>query len=373
MWRVPSLKAYVFWLSTFVLIFVLIVATAFNAERGAPGGPTADFWNDISNFLQAHGTALDQLWKFLGGIGTILSGCWAIYKSWRFAESNMPKRIEEFLLKCDERLNEARPILLALVESPRPNLSFRTPIALVEPLNIALRKIRYGKVDQTKGDLEESIALLTKQKERWEQFDGQINKQLVAALLLRGTALAAQASMLGIDLGRPLDKEAFDLFDRAVGLNIKDSEALYFRGRQSMRLGQNEVALADFKGVALLTDGKLSVVRARALYSWARLITAGNDPAWRAALLRMAACIKACPDTFKHGEEYAEMNEFRGKVQEENKLPAAPTASYQAAATVFVALNTSRARDGLQRVQRALNRLQLVELAGENAQEIPQQ
>lgn len=330
----------------------LVIASALGVFQEALGEPFTGTWVKVRRFLTDNGTALDQLWKVLGGLATILSGCWAIYKSWRYAESNLPKRIEEFLQKCDKRLEHVRPILLATIQAPRHNRALRLPVALVGPLNDALRSVRLGKVEGLQSNLAVSIELLTKQKEQWRNFDAQISKQLVAARMMQGTALAAQASMKGASAGRKDDQDSYRHFDEAAKLDETDPEPVYYRGRQSLRLGQMPLALEDFSLVERLTAGTQSIIRARALYSAAQLVSVG------AAVQRMAGCIAACPNEFKHTEEFGEMNEFRGNVQEKSNFRPAAMSSYQAAATIYVALNTNRARDGLQRVQEALRRLQ---------------
>ena len=69
----------------------------------------------VTAFLAEHDKSLDRLWRLIGALGTILSISWGIYKSWYYAERNLPTRIEEFLARNDDRLQEARSILLARI------------------------------------------------------------------------------------------------------------------------------------------------------------------------------------------------------------------------------------------------------------------
>ena len=307
----------------------------------------------LAAFLAANDAAIDRLWKLLSGIVTILSGCWAIYKSWRYAEINLPQRIEEFLKNIDARLDRIRPMLLDSIESSRwPNRPFRAPVALAGPLNDALRAIGYGKVDKAVPLLRTSAEQLKLKKKESENYTTQIDQQIASTHLLQGAALAAQASMRGQSAGRALDKDAFAEFNEAVRFAPNDPETFFYRGRQSMRLGNNQLALGDFAQAINLTEDlvgltdRLRIIRARSLYCAAQIVAMPPAPSWGAALNRMAACIPACPDTFKQCEEYAEMNEFRGDVQLGHPMMhlEAAKASYSEAANVLAAIGTTQAK-----------------------------
>jgi tetratricopeptide (TPR) repeat protein len=338
------------------LVFVLLIIAGESA-RLWPGCIQTGY-DKLKVALQDHGATLELFGKAAGVVTTLLSGSWAIYKSWWYSERNLPKRLAEFLERNDDRLRSARPLLLENIEAPNPNRSIRTPITFVGPLNLALGRIRLGKVDKAQELLNTSIERLRTQQELCKDYDKQTARQRVTAHLLRGIAIAARATMAtSTDDRQKLDRESFAQFDEAANIDPQDAEALYYRGRQSMRMGQALMASHDLRQAALLAGDGPSIVKARALYANAQI--AKEDQAWQTALLRMAACIDACPATFKHCEEYAEMNEFRGTVQENhpNNYMEAARASYRDAAAVFSTLHSERAKNGLSRVNDALGRL----------------
>lgn len=192
---------FVNWLRRGLLTVTLVVVLLVASLTGWLGAGTQDVVSrsltTFGSFLTAHATALDQIWKLLGGVVTLISGSWLIYKMWYYADHNMPIRIAQFLKKHRLRFSEIRSALLNVIEGRRPSTPQNMPICLVGPLNVALRQVGLGKMDGALENLERSIISFENQRMVRQREAELFNAQLAGSYLLKGVILCLLAVLSG--------------------------------------------------------------------------------------------------------------------------------------------------------------------------------
>jgi tetratricopeptide (TPR) repeat protein len=359
-------------------VLILICALAMAAASGAFGEEMRQLlraaWQDLNAFLETNEKQLDRVWRAIGALGTILSASWAIYKSWYYAEHNLPTRLAQFLVRNEQRLENARKALLEVIEGPGPRKPFKAPICFVAPMNVALRQLRFGKTVGASSELTAAIDQLQKQISAWEGHRSHLQSQLAAAHLLKGAILAADAGMIRDNRSRADDLIAHDHFDAALQLNDLDAQALTYRGLQSMRLDQVSNAFADFDAAERLFGDEKSKPHVRALYYRAQICAERKPPSLGLANRLMNRASAHMPKEMLDTLEAAEMFEFQGKVREALKFYPAAINSYLAAETTYRKLSASGAL-GLIRVTVSLSRVRALQdqaVAAADGDQVPQ-
>lgn len=284
-------------------------------------------WMLTERFLNGNNEAVGRLVTLTGATGTLISGTWAIYKIWHFAEHRMPQRIEEFLEHNDKRLFEAGPMLLRAIEAPGSQKPWRAPIAFVGPLNDAMRKIGFGNIAAASPDLGESIRLLKAKREKWESYEEQTRVQLANAHLLRGAVLAADAGTTSGETARKLDKDAEHEFAAAIELDSENAEAYYYRALQRLRLGQIAPAKLDFESaIEQTSDKKQSLIGSRANYCLGKLL-GEEKTSPGTAYDRLKNATEQMPNDLAHSPEGAEILLLRAEMALDRRPPATTVAS----------------------------------------------
>jgi hypothetical protein len=82
-------------------LFIILVACFLAVEVGLLGEDAqAQFrslWVPLIAFYEAHKTAVDIAGAVLGAVASAVTAAFAIYKSWYYAEFNLPDRLREFI------------------------------------------------------------------------------------------------------------------------------------------------------------------------------------------------------------------------------------------------------------------------------------
>src|SRR5215467_12953325 len=114
-----------------VAIFLLSVVAAICAFMGVLGS-SLETWvlealNHLKEFEKQH-EAFETLGKVSGIAITLLTGAYAIYQKYYFAEFNMHNRLDEFQKRVEARLRDTNQYIDMAVQRPSPHRKFEAPI-----------------------------------------------------------------------------------------------------------------------------------------------------------------------------------------------------------------------------------------------------
>ncbi len=73
----------------------------------------AELLAPIQKFYGDNNNDVDWAIRWLGGLISALTGTFAIYKSWYYAEFSLPRRLSQLIKRRNALLWDARPLLLA--------------------------------------------------------------------------------------------------------------------------------------------------------------------------------------------------------------------------------------------------------------------
>ena len=178
-------------------------------------------------------------------IVTIASGSYAIVKAYKYAESRLQYRLQDFLDREESRLKGAREQLRLAIERPGTQRPFRSPIFLAPALRRTVREFGWGsyflppQLPYADFQVSASVDQVQKQIKLSGDRHTHLNKQLAAAHLLKGAMLAAEATKLeqsGKESRAPLTA-ALNQFTAALAVYPKDVEALEYASHMHVRLG----------------------------------------------------------------------------------------------------------------------------------------
>jgi tetratricopeptide (TPR) repeat protein len=265
--------------SQFLVFPVLIALLAIAWLTAGPGSQlllesstTAQSWLNV--FADWYQQKLEGSAKLIAPVVTIASGSYAILKAYKFAESRLHYRLQDFVDREEKRLKGAREQLRLSIERPGPERTFRSPIFLAPALKNVMREIGWGsyflppQLDYADFQVGSAIDELEKQVKLSKARDSYLNKQLATAHLLKGAMLAAEASKReqhGTE-DRGMLTAALKQFTSALKANEDDIEALEYASHMHVRLGQSIEAQQYLDKVIELTNGQEeSLPRARAL------------------------------------------------------------------------------------------------------------
>ena len=219
-----------------VLVVCLLVAAELNLL-----GPTAHAWvasaaDEASRIYGIYGREIDFAAKVIGATGTAVGAAWTVYKGWHYAESNLPRRIEDAAFRRKQATVDGRPATIAALAAPLIDLPERSeayPLLrwwrwIHDPAKWAVAS-GHDRVDSQSKDLK----ILTA---------GRVNCRaaLVSSHLELGAAMSFQHC--GI--------EALEVFRKAVRLDRSDADALELAGRQAFALKRMSVAQGYFSALA---------------------------------------------------------------------------------------------------------------------------
>jgi tetratricopeptide (TPR) repeat protein len=312
--------------------------------------------------------SFDKLGKVAGFVITLLTGAYAIYQKYYFAEFNMHKRLREFQERVNARLKEANAHIAKAAQRPSPRRKFEDPIFEDETLNPVLRQMKWGKRPRADQSLEATLKELEEQLDLWNGQKREYEQRKAQACLLRGAIAAARAAKIGRNDGAEARKdniEALEYFREAFELSGRaDAEALEYIGHQQVRLGDYAPALTTFQQLASMATQGQSLQRARALKFQAEVYACKPQPNLNQANTILIAAVGALPLNAPNIES-AEIHEMHGRVRDQLGYGKA-TDSYTAAELWYQRIvdgknsdDVPAAKDGLNRVRKALQDIRL--------------
>jgi hypothetical protein len=261
----------------FLLLFGIIVLTVLTlllADLGFLGLATQSwlhyYWDPAYAFYLQNKVDIDFAAKIVGASGTAFAGMLAVYKSWYYAEHNLPCRLQHFLEKDLAEFLTHRPPLLEALRDPVLPRNFLEPAFHSSKVHELLRSLSIGgphttarKLVLTLDDLHAQIGVLRNKSEN-------VRAQIVTAHLLRGQFFAAQAARSEkADEKAQLNKSASDEFRKAVNEDDKDLMALEFAARQCVLIqdGRALEMLKKWTQVAEQSGNKICHSRALRLHA----------------------------------------------------------------------------------------------------------
>lgn len=212
--------------------------------------------------------------KLIAPVVTIASGSYAIVKAYKFAETRLHYRLQDFLDREEKRLTGAREQLRLSIERPGPQRPFRTPIFLAPSLKNAVHELGWGsyflppQLPYADFQIGASIDQLEKQIQLSGDRHSYLKQQLATAHLLKGAMLTAEASTLEAtgQESRGVLTSALNQFTSALAVHPDDVEALEYASHMHVRLEQDDEAEVTLdKLLKLTTELTKSIPRARAL------------------------------------------------------------------------------------------------------------
>jgi len=357
-----------------VTIFFFSVVAAICAFMGALGDPV-QAWvlatvNHLKEFEKQH-EAFETLGKVSGIAITLLTGAYAIYQKYYFAEFNMHNRLDEFQRRVERRLRDSNEHIFTAVQRPSPHREFETAIFEDKTLNRALREMKWGRRRRAYASLQAELKEIEDQLKSWDMQKKTYELRKAQACLVKGAIAAARAAKTDGEEARKANDEARDCFREAFELSNKtDVEALEYLGHQQVRLGEFDQALSTFLQLATMAqqatrapDGK-SLLRARALKFQAEVYECRPSPNGSKANGVLIDAVHNALPTNASDLEKAEIHEMHGRVRTKlNQLNAEESyIEARHAYQRFIRSNPSReyvriAKKGLERVDHALEQL----------------
>lgn len=229
----------------FALLVILVLAISVGAFGPDAQEALFSFWSPIQAYYTKHKKEMDTAVGWLGGILSAVTGTFAIYKSWYYAEFSLPRRLNDLIRRRNALLFSARPILLASVNDSVAERRRMTAVVYFYAIHRLLRDLGLGRPRYVVSDLVDTIDTNTRELGVVRARQAEIELEIVTGHLLKGCALASQATMERQDSSerRMKNEQALEEFKVALGMLADDIDALMFAARQSEVLGDEGSAI----------------------------------------------------------------------------------------------------------------------------------
>jgi len=313
-----------------VILTAIVVATASAGLLGLWAESIASqTWAKANTAAQAWFASFETFGKLAAVVITLLSGAYAIYQRYYFAEFNMHTRLHEFQQRFEARLRDSNKHIGNAVLRPSPARKFESPIFTDETLTPVLKKMKWGKRPKADKSLESELEMLEKQLGLWDGQKREYEQRKAQACLLKGAMAAARAAKKDGEEARKDNLEALKYFRTAFELSKgEDVEALEYVGHQQVRLANHDAALESFEELASIAlKAGASLLRARALKFQAEVYEFREPPNVYQANLILKEAVSALPADASHLER-AEIHEVHGRVRKKCGHQNAATDSY---------------------------------------------
>lgn len=352
-----------------VTVFFFSMVAAISGFLGALG-PALQVWvletlDHLKAFEKQH-EAFETLGKVAGITITLLTGAYAIWQRYHFAEFNMQKRLNEFQERVETRLSNTNQRIDAAVQRPSPHRKFEAPIFERWKLKWVLWRMKWGWWRSANKSLQRELDELTQQLKSWDGKKTEYELRKAQACLVKGAVAAAWAGKREGPEARKANDEARDCFQQAFQLsNTRDgkAQALEYMGHQQVRLGEFGPALLTFKELEKMAPEEKSLLRARALKFQAGVYEFRPTPNLNGANGALKDAVIALPPTESYLER-AEIHEMHGSVRYQLNFRNSEQSYIDArhAYQSFIRSKPSRkdarvAKKGLERVEQALKQI----------------
>ena len=218
---------------------------------------------------------LERFSRIMGALATAFTAAAGVVTGIYYAKGSLPQRLRELMAAEDERLLRDRAPLLAAISQSRP-YTHETTVFYVRPLERALKEIGFGNLEPANASLEDAVKELEEKIATSKAETVSMEKQKVAAHILRGSIASARAEA-NANLRDECRRLAEQEFSSALAIRPDDLDALELRGRQRQLRGNEPGAFADFQelstvaaalAVAFPTEATRMLVRAARACRW---------------------------------------------------------------------------------------------------------
>ena len=241
-----SFASFLFLVSgTFALFVIFVLAVSIGTFGEEAQSSLFGLWTPIQGSYTEHKYKVDTAVGWLGGILSAVTGTLAIYKSWYYAEFSLPRRLNDLIRRRNTLLFSARPILLASINDFVAERRRVTPVVYFHAIHKLLRDVGLGRPRYVVSDLVDSIDTNARELGVVRARHAEIELEIVTGHLLKGCALASQATMERQDSSerRIKNEEALEEFRAALEMIADDIDALMFAARQSEVMGDEGSAI----------------------------------------------------------------------------------------------------------------------------------
>ena len=325
-------------------------------------------WNELATSYANNKVVADWILTLMGAVISAGSGAFAIYKSWYYAEINLPKRLQQLIEKDLEILQRNRPALVAAFTRRVGQTDFSTPIISRAALDPVLASIGISTSVSAASALVARIDTLASDRKTLEKQLDRVRSETATAHYLRGAWYAAKASEHPVHSAtwRSFSNNALDEYLEALSWNSEDADILEALAQQCRALG--DVGRAnDFldRLICVAEENKRPFRRVKAIVLKAELLEfeatgkSLNDA--RVLLEQAAEYISNAPtnSTASKPLELAKVLLALGRVQRKREKFSAASRALDKAASLFANLHNEAGRKGIAEVQKALDELEL--------------
>jgi tetratricopeptide (TPR) repeat protein len=326
----------------------------------------------LDSLTVAHDWLIEKLSKLIAPVVTILTGSYAIYQRWYYAENKLRLRLSQFLARENKRLAIAYEALDKRIERPSPAREFKAPIFSRWGLKPAFYASGIGspspltyfldRVDRAEVEVGHELKQLQSQLDLWDEVKSDYQSRKARAHVCRAAIFACKAAMARNQERdeRPYNLSALNDFEEALRLNPDNLLAMELAAHMRVRLGEYSRAIQGFSELAeraAQRGDKLTAMRAFKFAGEVHLYK--NNPSYLGASAALNSAFGYLPEG-SHPLELAELHELQGIARENmNNALAAALGSFEDAERYYADASGPEAIEGRGRARDAKLRVEL--------------
>ncbi len=285
-----------YWLGLIAGIGVLVVVALRTGLFGIAAKQfAAPILDPAFAFYDENKDLIDKAVVAILSIGTAITGGLGLLKSYYYADTNLPARIQEMIEDARDRHAHDRRALVGYVSGPFDTADFLTPSLLSNPLAVVLKFIGYASLRTRARDAATDLPRLSKELKAIAVAKEHAENAFVTGCIIRGTCLIREGDEISDD---PVTKEkkykaAVKEFGAAIELRPKDLDALEGAATAANRLAMQEERLQFLEKAIPVAEAQGDVVRgSRHIRSASAILHESTDAnVQRAARVRLEATV----------------------------------------------------------------------------------
>lgn len=304
---------------TFAVLVVLIFAASVGVFGPDARAVVYGLIDSLEKFHAGHKGPVDYaVWVLSIGISAV-TGTFAIYKSWYYAEFSLPKRLTSLIDRRSALLWSARPALLAAANDAASDYQRSAPVFYFYPIHKLLRDLGFGGPRYLGSELTEAIDENARDLGAVRSRVEELENEIVTGHILKGSLLAAEATLVSRHSPDSFAKnrQALEEFKAALKLIEDDVDALMLAARQSEIVGDDGSAL-DYasKMIVAAANQELPMRQAQAFRLKAQLLVKSDwNEARRNMVLGLDVLNGMVETSQEKAQEFARAQLLLGEVQ----------------------------------------------------------
>lgn len=230
---------------TFAVLIVLVFAASVGAFGPNVRAVVYDLIDSLEKLYAGHKGPVDYAVWVLSIGASAVTGTFAIYKSWYYAEFSLPRRLTSLIERRNALLWSARPALLAAANNVAMDYQRLVPVFYFYPIHKVLRDLGFGQPRYLGNELTEAIDENTRDLGAVHSRVAELENEIVTGHILKGSLRAAEATLASRYSPERVAKnrQALEEFKAALNLIEDDVDALLLAARQSEIVGDDGSAL----------------------------------------------------------------------------------------------------------------------------------